>query len=80
VPHIGVRLSELIEMKGIAFERGCRQLWRPISSGERDKCTTESKNAVHDIVVEGQGIEGAHRGECNGREKTAMAVQINQSL
>jgi hypothetical protein len=46
----------------------------------RGKCTAESKNAVHDIVVEGQGVEGAHRGECSGQEMTAMAVQINQSL
>jgi hypothetical protein len=33
---------------------------------EKGKCTAESKNAVHDIVVKGQGVEGAHRGECSG--------------
>jgi hypothetical protein len=47
---------------------------------ERGKYTAESKNAVHDIVVEGQGVEGVHLGDCSGREMMALAVQINQSL
>jgi hypothetical protein len=47
---------------------------------ERGVCTAESKNAVHDMVDEGQGVEGTHRSECSGQEMTAMAVSIDQSL